>query len=198
MFAGTRMLSVKTMNQELRTENYKFILSPKFFNFGFTLLELIIVIAILGILATFLIGNFTTSQKKARDAQRKSDLRQIQEALEMYLNDKGVYPAASSGKIIGCGTCGNLPSACNWDSQSEFRDTIPSGCGTTYMKKLPKDPLNNQNYYYWASTDQKSYKLYACLENVNDPRIITPSESVNCGGCNGSCNYGVASSNTTP
>lgn len=165
-------------------------------SFGFTLMELLIVMAIMGILATFLIGNFTTSQKKGRDSQRKSDLRQIQEALEMYLNDKGVYPSATSGQIVGCGACGSPPSACNWSNQPEFRDTIPAGCGTTYMKKLAKDPLVSQNYYYWS--DQKSYKLYACLENTKDPRIITPSETVNCGGCGGSCNYGVASSNAVP
>jgi len=176
---------MKTMNLELKTKN------------GFTLMELLIVMAILGILATLLIGNFTTSQRKGRDAQRKSDLKQIQEALEMYLNDKGIYPSASSGQIVGCGSCGSAPSACSWSSQPEFRDTVPAGCGTTYMKKLPKDPLAAQNYYYWASGDQKSYKLYATLENSRDPKRLIPNETVNCGAVV-TCNYGVSSPNASP
>lgn len=167
-------------------------------NYGFTLLELLIAMAILGILTSFLFTTYSSTQKKARDAQRKSDLREIQEALEMYLNDKGLYPASSNGQIVGCGACNSLPSVCLWDNQPEFRDTVPANCGAIYMKKLPKDPLSAQNYYYWVSTDQKSYKLYACLENTRDSKIITPSETVNCGGCGGSCNYGVASSNVVP
>jgi len=66
-------------------------------NFGFTLMELLIVIAILGLLATIGLGSFRTSQMKGRDAQRKSDLSQIQKALEMYYNDYSGYPAAITG-----------------------------------------------------------------------------------------------------
>ncbi|PIP15252.1 hypothetical protein COX47_00635, partial [Candidatus Roizmanbacteria bacterium CG23_combo_of_CG06-09_8_20_14_all_35_49] len=55
---------------------------------AFTLIELLLVIIILGVLATLIIGNFFTSLKKGRDARRKGDLEQIQRALEMYYEDK--------------------------------------------------------------------------------------------------------------
>ena len=59
---------------------------------GFTLIELLVVIAILGLLATVGLSSFRTSQLKGRDSKRKSNLSQIQKALEMYYNDYGQYP----------------------------------------------------------------------------------------------------------
>ncbi|KKR41619.1 MAG: Type II secretory pathway pseudopilin PulG-like protein, partial [Candidatus Woesebacteria bacterium GW2011_GWB1_40_12] len=56
---------------------------------GFTLVELLVVIAILGILATIGLVTFSSSQMRGRDAQRKSDLKQISSALEIYYNDYG-------------------------------------------------------------------------------------------------------------
>jgi len=141
---------------------------------GFTLIELLVVIAILGILATVGLGSFQSSQMKGRDAQRKSDLSQIQKALEMYYNDKGVYPTSIPGR-------GN-----------EWRDTSVTG-GTLYMKSVPGDPKGGD---YCYESDGTYYKLYAKLENTRDPKIITPSSSV-CTAANG-YNYGVSSSNATP
>ena len=53
---------------------------------GFTLIELLIVISIIGILVTIVSASFVTSQKQARDVQRKSDLKQYQNALENFAN----------------------------------------------------------------------------------------------------------------
>ena len=97
---------------------------------GFTLVELLVVIAILGILSTIGLGTFRSSQAKSRDSRRKSDLANIQRALEMYLNDYGVYPSSTNGEI----TLSN--GVLSWDGQSEFIDEK----GTVYMKELPDDP----------------------------------------------------------
>jgi prepilin-type N-terminal cleavage/methylation domain-containing protein len=75
------------------------------FSGGFTLLEMIMVMAIIGILATFFIGNFKNSLIKARDVNRKSDLRQLVIATETYANNhQGFYPgeSASTGIRIKC------------------------------------------------------------------------------------------------
>ena len=64
---------------------------------GFTLIELLVVIAIIGILTTFLVANFVGVKSRARDGQRKSDLRNIQAALEIYRSDKSVYPSSIPG-----------------------------------------------------------------------------------------------------
>lgn len=145
---------------------------------GFTLIELLVVIAILGILATVGLGSFQSSQMKSRDAQRKSDLGQIQKALEMYYNDNGKYPLTADLQAL-------LNSGGSW--------TAASG-QTIYMKTVPKGPKGES--YCYESNDGTYYKIYAKLENTKDPKIITPSSSV-CTAENG-YNYGVSSSNVTP
>jgi general secretion pathway protein G len=141
---------------------------------GFTLIELLVAVAILGVLTTVGLGSFQSSQMKSRDAQRKSDLSQIQKALEMYYNDKGGYPLS-------------IPEA-----GSEWKDASVSG-GALYMKSVPGDPRGGS---YCYESDGTYYKIYAKLENKKDPKIITPSSSV-CTAANG-YNYGVSSSNVTP
>ena len=65
----------------------------KKFSIGFTLVELLVVISVIGILASIVLVSFTGSQKQARDTQRKSDLRQYQLSLENYANkNNGLYP----------------------------------------------------------------------------------------------------------
>ena len=167
------------------------VLNIKIRNDGFTLIELIVVIAILGILSTIGLTSFRTSQIKSRDAKRKSDLEQVQRALEMYMNDVGHYPNSTA---IG-GTIGSF----SWGV--EFKDAK----GTIYMKELPKDPTGNTEYCYKsvvAPTVATSYQLYAKLENSQDPKCL--GGQLKCIDPQGTCagqkiyNYGVASSNTIP
>src|ERR1035437_7118266 len=123
---------------------------------GFTLIELLIVIAIIGVLATLLMVNFVGVRQRARDAQRKSDLRQIQSALEIWRSDNGSYPASAEFAPRGFGTCG---------------DSLVKN-GTIYMAKIPCDPSGAGKFVYTyfsaGSTNVASYSLYSCLENVGD------------------------------
>lgn len=142
---------------------------------GFTLVELLVVIAILGLLATIGLGSFRSTQIKSRDSQRKSDLSQIQKALEMYYNDHGQYPSSIPA---GGGS---------WQDEE----------GTLYMKKVPKDPKDPAHVYLYQQRDSGAgYTLYARLENTNDPCFKTgvcKDYGLSCG--SGNCNYGIASSN---
>lgn len=135
---------------------------------GFTLIELLVVISIIGILAVLLIANFMGTRERARDTARKSDLRMIKTALMMYYNSCGAYPDDSAvpvtegGEIKGCGstaTCASV-SNCSWGSSWEMG-------GTSYMKLLPKDPLDSQTYTY-AKIDDNSFTLVSLLENMSD------------------------------
>jgi len=112
---------------------------------GFTLIELLVVIAIIGILASFLLVNFVGVRARARDAQRKSDLKQMQAALEFYRSDNGSYPDSASGGL-------NL--------------LIGS---TKYLNAIPNDPTTaaSENYNY-QRTAVGRYCLQACLENTSD------------------------------
>ena len=127
------------------------------FKKGFTLIELLIVIAIIGVLATLLMVNFVGVRERARDAQRKSDLRQIQSALELYRADQGVYPVSGSGN-------GNFPITCG-------NPLVSTDGAITYMTKIPCDPFgadyyNTGNYFYQSGGS--TYNIQACLENAGD------------------------------
>src|SRR3989344_2658268 len=89
---------------------------------GFSLIELLIVVAIISILSTLLMVNFIAVRQRGRDAERKSNLRQIQSALELYRADEDSYPPPADNTV---GECIGNPSDCT---------------GTVYMKKVPVDP----------------------------------------------------------
>lgn len=162
---------------------------------GFTLVELIIVMVIIGILATLGVGNFRTTRDKARDARRKSDLETISKSLEAYFNDHRSYPEFDANGKIVCKVVGETKTTCNWGG--EFSDES----GTVYSAKLPSDPAGH-DYRYAPSADQLSFDIYARLDNPNDPDIAedetgAPGEfTVNCGTL--PCNYVVSSTNKTP
>src|SRR3989344_5865679 len=61
---------------------------------GFTLIEILIVISVIGILASIVLVNLGGFRSRGRDARRISDLRTIQNALELYYANGGEYPAS--------------------------------------------------------------------------------------------------------
>ncbi len=141
-------------------------------NRGFTLIELLLVLAIIGVLTSFLLVNFIGAKARARDAQRKSDMRQLQAAFELYRADQGIYPASP------------LP-ACGPSSPGLVNN------GTTYIQKIPCDPLNTGQYSYtYTQTGAGSgYTLIACLENVNDSQKDATNNSGLCTGGNTNWSY---------
>lgn len=164
-------------------------------NKGFTIIELLIVSVILGILALVALANFRSAQWKARDNQRKTDLHQIQEALNVYLQEHGTYPPAETdegGKINAC-SCTALPTLCIWQSGSQPGGEFCDVGKTVYMQAIPGDPTGNPPYCYWSNGT--SFKIYAKLENKGDPEIKGPYA---CGGDLArydKYNFGLSSSN---
>ncbi len=129
---------------------------------GFTLIELTVVVAIIGMLSAVLYANFDDARKQARDKARMTSLKELQLAIELYKAQNGSYPtagcSAGTDKFAGPG--------------SENRTDLVSCTGTAqyisqlgfipdFISALPIDPksetVSNQGIYY--RSDGTSYKL---------------------------------------
>lgn len=154
---------------------------------GFTLVELLVVMALISILAAMISGSFVSATIKARDSKRKSDIGQMQRSLEAYYNDYGVYPNSTNGGIVVGG------STLGWGA------TFKDGNGTIYMAQLPNDSKQPRiQYYYVSAANHKSYQIFTHLENTIDLQLLstippTSAPGMVCGTT--ACNYGVSSSN---
>lgn len=127
---------------------------------GFTLIELLVVIAIIGALSSILLPNFMGARERARDTQRKNDLKQIQKALEMYKLDQAIpsYPSSFPPSFSSLNDC--------WSS-------IIGCAGNIYMNKFPGDPVSPLIMKYYYAVSGLTYTLGACLENKADSDGIT-------------------------
>lgn len=156
---------------------------------GFTMIEILVVIVIIGVLASITTLNIRINLIKSRDTARKSDLNAIQKALELYQNDYGIYPVADDGKIT------------NDESEPiDFGEPFVDSKGTIYMTELPSDPKANPEYCYQNNGGlSTNYQIYAKLENTKDRSCLVVG-CVGGGTCNGNStyNYGVSSSNISP
>jgi type II secretion system protein G len=104
--------------------------SPREAERGFTLIELMIVVAIIAILAGILIPNFVNARSQAQTAACESNLRAIATALELYYADNQVYPTASGAAV---------------------QPTLLTANGIAYLNNTPKDPA--------AQTGTATYSL---------------------------------------
>lgn len=69
--------------------------------YGYTIVELLIVIVVIGLLATLVVVAFSGVQARARDSQREANIRSVAKALEAYYVEKGSYPPFSQPGDIG-------------------------------------------------------------------------------------------------
>lgn len=114
---------------------------------GFTIVELLIVIVIIGILAAIAIVAFNGTQQRGRDAQRKSDVAAITKALELYYIDKGEYPAGS-----GSTTINNA-----WSTTADASWATLQTKLQPYYAKLPADPVSTPGVSVHASGYNYAY-----------------------------------------
>jgi len=131
------------------------------FNKGFTLIEMMVVVAIIGILSSIIVLSLTGAKGKARDARRVSDLGQLQLALELYFDRCNMYPQPlQSGAQYGVGQGGNgqcnklKPGTNDYYTMSDFIAKIPT----------PTTEKGQAVYGYAVSTAKTDYVLHAVLE----------------------------------
>lgn len=129
---------------------------------AFTLIELLIVIAVIGILVAVILPNLIGMRERAQDTKKKNDLVQIKNALRMYYNDYNAYPNTATGNKICCAvpaaTCGG--SACG--------SSLAVG-GQIYTKDLP----TTFDYTYQQTNGGEGFLLRVELDNASDQDILT-------------------------
>lgn len=126
---------------------------------GFTLIELLVVISVIGILASIALVSFGPVQKQARDTQRKSDIKQYQNSLEMFASKgNGLYPGENStvsADSTSGGLCGDLGlTSCSSDPKKST--------DATYDYKYQSDGSVSD-----GTLVATKYVLWAKLENVD-------------------------------
>lgn len=140
---------------------------------GWTLMELLIAVAIVALVSLALLINFRTQINKGFDARRKADLKAIEKAFEEYYNDNNCYPPI----------------------------TILDNCGgadlNPYLKKIPCDPVTKLPYkYVLAEQGQcKGFRILTALSVTSDPDIVLAgcSSTYGCGYFGTGYNWGISS-----
>lgn len=128
---------------------------------GFTIVELLIVIVVIGILAAITIVAYNGIQTRARDSARISKIQQIAKGLELYNADKGSYPPILDGTGDES-TCGSQVE--NWghcDRNKELADYL-----APYMKLDPtsiSSATQGAYGYYYTSQATDSYQSYGMM-----------------------------------
>jgi general secretion pathway protein G len=163
---------------------------------GFTIIELMVVIAIIGILATIIFVGARPAGEQSRDTQRQSDLRQVQTTLELYKNRYGRYPEGCANSADWSGQM-DTDYACNTPNQPYILGDIGDGRPfAEFMVNLPKDPKLNgdeSGYAYTVNTDGSVYKFM--VKNTVESEVVTPDHPfascpTGCSPSNGHCRPG--------
>jgi len=126
---------------------------------GFTIVELLIVIVVIGILAAITIVSFNGIQARTRDAERASEVKVLQKAFEMYKVDNGVYPLHPGGS----------------DNSGYQMTLLEPLLVPTYIASMPREPGSTAYYQYVRDTGGVGYAIRvqyeakpACHAGVNN------------------------------
>ena len=113
---------------------------------GFTLIEIMVVIVILGVLAALVVPNVMGKAGEARMKAARVDLKGIETALDLYRMDNFSYPSTDQGLEALVSKPSGFPEPKNWNQP--------------YLKKAPKDPWGNP-YEYIAPGTNGPYDLFS-------------------------------------
>jgi general secretion pathway protein G len=116
---------------------------------GFTLIEIMVVVVIIGILVGLIAPNILSRVDKARVTAARTDIATLEQALEMYRLDNHTYPSTDQGLEALVVKPGGAPEPRNWN---------PEG----YLKKsLPVDPWGNPYQYVVPGQERRPFDLYS-------------------------------------
>jgi prepilin-type N-terminal cleavage/methylation domain-containing protein len=159
---------------------------------GFTLIEILVVIAIIASIIAMAIPNYLSARQRASDVKKKEEMAQLKNALRLYYNDYNQYPLGNlAGTVMsGCGAGGT--SACPCISGSLDFAAGGSGCDTIYMKKFPTGfNAASTNIFYAQASSGDDFCLSTVLDNQSDPDIVISQNR-----CRNACSFKYPPTNT--
>jgi len=134
---------------------------------GFTLIEMLVVVAVIGLLASLILVGLSSFRTRGRDTRRVADTKEIQNGLELYYMKNGSYPVLTSG---------------NWDDLEQ--ELVNANIGIT---NLPQDPTAPTRSYDYGS-DGQHYVIAVTIEDPDANTSLLESDldgsqygGVNCG-----------------
>jgi prepilin-type N-terminal cleavage/methylation domain-containing protein len=163
-------------------------------SFGFTFVELMVVVGLIAILAAVVIANLSDSSALSRDAERKADLTNLQTAIELYRNEHGRYPKGCNDANPGIDADGDGDFTNDGDAWSGEKGTnfecadgtgrYIVGLAPEFIKTLPTDPFieaaerngsgevwEDSGYVYLTNAEGTVYKMVIrnTIETENEP-----------------------------
>ncbi len=126
---------------------------------GFTILEVLIVLAVFGLLAAFAVFSLNTARERTRDAQRLSDVSVLRSALNQYYLENNTFPL-SGGVLLGqAGAKTQMLTSSGFAAQGEAQ-------GKTYLERVPVGPKANEFYKYHGSANGYSLRFQTESDTV--------------------------------
>jgi len=134
---------------------------------GFTLMELLVVLAIVGLLSSISITSLVNARIEARDSKRIIEVADVSRALSRYANDHAIYPP-----------------------------TLETLVAQAYLSNVPEDPRLKEPFVYKVTRDGSRYYLGVNLESSKAPALLADTDAVRIGisgtdtsGCSGEFRY---------
>ena len=108
----------------------------------FALIDLLGVIAIVGLLSSVVLATLSGARAKSRDSKRASDMHQIVLALNLFYSQNGCLPISNGSTCLGAGGYSQIDAA-SWDYSSQGGGFMTFLQTSGFMSKVPVDPINN-------------------------------------------------------
>jgi prepilin-type N-terminal cleavage/methylation domain-containing protein len=111
---------------------------------GFTLIEMLVVVAVIGLLASLILVGLSDFRTRGRDTRRIADIKEVQNGLEVYYMKNGAYPTGTG-----------------WSVLEDEEDGLPA----VGINQIPNDPTAPSRTYYYGSEDGQHYVIGVEIED---------------------------------